>query len=365
MHVDQDDPAGWPIVVTIHGIRTTGRWQKEFSDHLTRAKYRHVALDFGFFSAISLLMPWNRASKVEWFHQIYSERLSGRKRYPSVVAHSFGSYIVAKAMLKYDDIFFEKIILCGSIINPKYPWTDVIIKRRQCVAVLNEAGKRDFWARISEWVISDAGLSGVHGFEDDAGGAVKQIVHDQHRHSDYFYSQNYERRWVPFLQTGNVLPLLVVSHSVVNWKFRSIGFFAMVLFVLSMFHFFVDEKSRGGNAPFVSGDQHVEGGVQKKPVSYTCINGSLYADGISNRKASVCIDENYTLSCAGSDVVLYASAGGCKAEEKNRMFCEDGVLYAGETILAERGDWMCMGEEYLLSCDGDTYKFSPPVDRCR
>lgn len=215
----ENDPATWPVVISIHGIRTTGRWQKELNDVLTSAGFRHVPLDFGFFSALSLLMPWSRSRKVEWFHRTYSEKFAGGGRKPSVIAHSFGSYIVTRAMLKYDDIRFERVILCGSIVSRSYPWRAVLLARDQADAVLNEAGGRDMWAAMVEWVVSDAGASGVSGFEDTAEGRLVQLIHERHAHSDYFYRQNYERRWLPFLQGRPVQPVMPAGGGRMNRKF--------------------------------------------------------------------------------------------------------------------------------------------------
>ncbi|TXH76278.1 MAG: hypothetical protein E6Q88_02695 [Lysobacteraceae bacterium] len=215
----REKPSDWPVVLTIHGIRTTGDWQRELTDVLTRHGFRHVPLGFGFFRAVSLLMPWSRARKVEWFRKIYSDKFAVAECLPSVIAHSFGSYIVTKAMLKYSDIRFDRMILCGAIVSRAYPWSTVLIQRNQARTVLNEAGGRDSWARLVEWVVSDAGSSGVSGFEDLADGRVMQLIHERHEHSDYFYRQNFEQRWIPFLRGGEATQTVPVGEDAFNWKF--------------------------------------------------------------------------------------------------------------------------------------------------
>lgn len=226
-----EKPSDWPVVITIHGIRTTGDWQREFTDVLTQHGFRHVPLGFGFFKAVSLLIPWSRARKVEWFRRVYSDKFASADRLPSVVAHSFGSYIVTKAMLKYDDIRFDKVILCGSIVSRKYPWSTVLTQRNQASAVLNEAGGRDVWAGLVEWLVSDAGSSGVSGFEDTADGRLTQLIHERHEHSDYFYRQNFEKRWVPFLSGKAVQKVIPAGDDGVNWKF---AFTATVVLALAI-----------------------------------------------------------------------------------------------------------------------------------
>jgi hypothetical protein len=56
-------------VLTLHGIRTRGTWQKELVPALNGAGFNTVPLAYGFFWALALLIPRLRARKVEWFRQ--------------------------------------------------------------------------------------------------------------------------------------------------------------------------------------------------------------------------------------------------------------------------------------------------------
>lgn len=234
-----DDPLNWPVVISIHGIRTTGKWQKDLTDELMRQKFRHIPLDFGFFMALSMLMPWCRSRKVEWFHEKYSDFTIQNSKKPSLIAHSFGSYIAAEAMWKYSDIKFDKIILCGSIVSVDYPWTDIILKREQVGSVLNEAGAQDIWSKLVGWVVKDAGPSGVNGFLDDASNKVIQLKHASHRHSDYFYSQNYHGRWIPFLKGSNPKEIINLRQTRINWKFYATLTVILTSFILSSIYLYL------------------------------------------------------------------------------------------------------------------------------
>ena len=61
---------------------------------------------------------------------------SGR---PSVIAHSFATYLLGNALLHYPYLRFNRVLLCGSILPPSFPW-DAIIDRGQVQAVRNEYG---------------------------------------------------------------------------------------------------------------------------------------------------------------------------------------------------------------------------------
>jgi hypothetical protein len=214
------EKVGRPVVISLHGIRTRGTWQKELTEELQRGGIDHVPLDYGFFMALQLLLPGSRRRKVLWFRDEYThcvERHGGAR--PSVIAHSFGSYVVARALEMFGEVRFDQVILCGSIVRRDYPWSRVV--GRQVGRVLHEFGRQDFWARVVGFVVADAGPSGCRGFLDLAEGRVAQRYHPEFRHSDYFYRLSYRQNWVPFLQgreSGDAPPL---ADRGPNWLFRS------------------------------------------------------------------------------------------------------------------------------------------------
>ena len=206
------------IVISLHGIRTRGEWQKEsLTRELGDAGFIHVPLDYGFFSSVRLVLPWSRRKQVDWFRDKYTQH--ARDGEVSIIAHSFGSYLVARAMQIYPEMVFDRIILCGSIVQRDYPWSKRIANG-QCSGVLNDYGQVDIWARVAEYVVSDAGPSGVDGFTDEADGNVTQREHPEFRHSDYFFELNYRKNWIPFLQGKPPESLTRADRPYVNWKFR-------------------------------------------------------------------------------------------------------------------------------------------------
>jgi hypothetical protein len=207
------------VVMSLHGIRTRGTWQKELAPELSRHGWVTAPLDYGFFGAIGLLLPWARRKRVDWLRDEYSRSCTqlGCSR-PSIIAHSFGTYLVARSIEVYE-LQFDRIIFCGSIVRRDFPWSEVF-SRDLVRHVLNDYGRLDVWARIAEWVVQDAGQSGLEGFKDNAGGRVVQREHAAFRHSDYFYLKNYQDNWVPFLRGETPPAQLVLSRGGANWRFR-------------------------------------------------------------------------------------------------------------------------------------------------
>jgi len=207
-----------PHVLSLHGIRTRGKWQKEITDAFGRASIWHSPLDYDYFLFIKLVIPFTRRNKIKWLQEEYTKYVKGSR--PSLIAHSYGTYIVARALERYPEIELDRVIFCGSIVERVYDWSH-IINRGQVNRVLNDYGRQDIWARLVGWVVKDAGDSGRTGFEDKAGGKVLERYHPKWGHSDYFYSLNYEKNWIPFLKGTDPPPLESSGRRHKNWKFRT------------------------------------------------------------------------------------------------------------------------------------------------
>lgn len=231
------------LVISIHGIRTRGAWQKEVNSDLQKSGFRHELLDYGHFWAFQLLIPGMRAKKVEWFRREYEKSVAGLKSRPSIIAHSFGTYIVAGALLKYREILFDRLILCGSIVRRDYPWSR-LLENGQGNAVLNEYGSRDIWAKLAQWAVADAGASGAEGFEI-SDPALYQRRRPQFRHSDFFFPLNYEKNWIPFLR-GLEPEAQVLEHNArPNWRFGLICGLGIACLIGAVIFLLIFFKSRG------------------------------------------------------------------------------------------------------------------------
>jgi len=220
------------LVLSLHGIRTRGAWQKVLNPELEDAGFRHVPLDYGFFRAIKLLIPRLRERQVEWFRDEYT-RIRDRypREIPSVIAHSFGTYLVAYALERYREIVFDRVIFSGSIVRRDFDWSRAV-SSGQINGLLNECAKRDIWVRLAAWMISDAGPSGVRGFTDLANGAIRERHHELLKHSDYLYPLNYRDNWIPFLKRGDPHELQPINHMQVNRRFVALLIGAIILVIL-------------------------------------------------------------------------------------------------------------------------------------
>src|SRR4051812_40871012 len=96
------------VICPLHGIRTLAAWQKGLSDLLARYGWvcRLERWSYGRFSILAFVTPWTREAKLGWLRRQYDAEMNDRRmtaekdQPPSVVAHSFGTYILGYTLLR-------------------------------------------------------------------------------------------------------------------------------------------------------------------------------------------------------------------------------------------------------------------------
>lgn len=197
-------PSQRPAVVSLHGIRTRGAWQKDLVATLSSEGLHCIPLDYGNYAFVSFVRSGSRRAKVDWFRAEFGRLTGDLDQPPDVIAHSFGTLILCEALRIYPEIRCNRLILCGSIVSREYPWAEVIGQGR-VQQVLNERGGRDIWVKSVGLVIRDAGSSGVHGFVESADQHVLERYFPDWRHSDFF-SKLHFKSWLAYLRAEDPGP---------------------------------------------------------------------------------------------------------------------------------------------------------------
>ena len=194
-------------VVTIHGMNTRGAWQEEYSWRLARV--------YGYSVPVAIYKYGN--IKVSpflfWRCSHYTRRLTENlRRYstnrredgygdrPDVIAHSFGTWLLYRALKADSSLQVGRVILTGSIIPPDFDWKP-LMDSGQVGAVLCHHAARDIVVRMAQYGICDAGPSGYCGFNGKE--TVIHKLEPTFEHSDFFSSKHLETVmedvWRPFL----------------------------------------------------------------------------------------------------------------------------------------------------------------------
>ncbi len=233
-------------VVLIHGIRTEADWQDMVVAKLQEAgKIEVIPIKYGYFDAIRFWFPvWSRRQPIARVtEQIRILQSKSSDNELTVIAHSFGTYILGHILRRCADIKIDRIILCGSVLPQNFPWGEVAHRRIKDGNIVNECGKRDIWPLLARSASWGYGSSGTHGFGDVL---VKDRFHN-YQHSEYFDEKFVEKYWVSLIREGkfvqsdwaaqrpttpwwaSVLPLLPL-----RWVIPPVALLVIAILILSL-----------------------------------------------------------------------------------------------------------------------------------
>jgi hypothetical protein len=135
------------LVMSIHGYLSLGKWQGIASDVIRDHELIPCEFKYGFTVRFD---KWKINGLVERFKDWYFQEVKNHLyrfdepfHRPSIICHSLGSWIVAKALQKYPEIKFDKVFLHGSIIPRSFNWYPLIIGD-QVNKIITERSKKDF-----------------------------------------------------------------------------------------------------------------------------------------------------------------------------------------------------------------------------
>lgn len=211
--LDRKAPRDVPWVLVLHGMNTHGTWQEELTWLIARSYKRMVPVAIYKYGTVrpGALFAWRQrmilrrviAKFVALSEQARDAELSSR---PDVIAHSFGTWLIAHALAD-PRVRIGRLILLGSIVRPDFPWQQWIDEKK-VEFVLNHGATKDFWVKAAQFAIPDSGPGGRIGYL----APVRNVAAEGLGHSDYFNPQSRMRDlfttvWRPFLSWQNDPPL--------------------------------------------------------------------------------------------------------------------------------------------------------------
>jgi len=194
------------ILLSIHGVESDGSWQDQIDPSFHGiAGFLHRKYRFGRFPFYKTSSTEACEKEIVAFGKAWDEVYLATKIVPSVIAHSFGTYIVCRSLLRFSSISFDRLILCGSIVDRDFDWA-FLIKQGRVRAVLNEKSGQDtivakFRSPTLCKLIEGSGPSGLDGFSQ---AVVVERDNPKFMHSDAFILRSHcDLFWRPFV-FGNV-----------------------------------------------------------------------------------------------------------------------------------------------------------------
>lgn len=141
------------IVVTIHGIRTGGLWQKKITPYLAQHGLIPYHIDYGWFSALKFFFRPFRDRQLQNVREELRDLIdrTGVRRV-SVIAHSFGTFLVMAALESDNgELRYDRIVLTGSILPRDYDWK-YVLDCKWAIAVCNVRATSDWVVGLANFV---------------------------------------------------------------------------------------------------------------------------------------------------------------------------------------------------------------------
>jgi pimeloyl-ACP methyl ester carboxylesterase len=193
---------GLHVILLIHGIRTEGVWQDKLYAKLKKSPTTlPVIVGFPYQDVFSFWFPslFRRYPIERVEREIRNAIKDNPHSHISVVAHSFGTYVISEILTRRPDIQLYRLLLCGSIIDRTYPWD--ALKNIPTEEVVNDVGTKDILPATARMVSWGYGNSGTFGFRT---GKIKDRFFN-FGHSDFFTDQHIDDYWIPYLVDGEIV----------------------------------------------------------------------------------------------------------------------------------------------------------------
>lgn len=195
-------------VIMIHGIRASAKWSDLVRRHLKEIpNLRVAAIEYGYVDVVRFWLPW-RAGLVSNIRRRINDRHAealedAEKRgesdcLVSVIAHSFGSYALTRAIEDNLQLRLHHVVLCGAIVPHSFRWE--AYTRNISGKVVNERGARDVWPAMAQAMSWGYGATGTFGASQSR---VEDRLHDLD-HGGFFTDDFVERFWVPLFRDGEI-----------------------------------------------------------------------------------------------------------------------------------------------------------------
>jgi internalin A len=201
--VDSDKDTKPHVVILIHGIRTQASWQNELRNTLEKEGFVVEPTNYQYYDLVRFLFPWQLfAGPVtnNITEQIRQTLAMNKGADCSIIAHSFGTFVLTRILRDNADLDFNRIIFCGSVVPQKFRFQDY--RKRFEAPLLNEIGTRDFWPVFAEVVTFGYGAAGTYAFRRPG---TRDRLHNRKAHSDFLNRDFCKKYWIPFLRDGTII----------------------------------------------------------------------------------------------------------------------------------------------------------------
>lgn len=188
------------VLITLHGIRTYGKWQKSFNKVLNEntSNFVHYTMNYGFVGFFSVYFPFLRGvilqKAIKDIEQIIHENSN---KDIHIIAHSFGTYIIIKFLMSRQLNKKIKTLILAASILPRSFFKKVDLTCN-VERMINDCGNKDHMLFLNNLLSVKFGDSGRIGFNIPNN---LQMCNRYFKgsHKLYFSNEFYKKFWLPYL----------------------------------------------------------------------------------------------------------------------------------------------------------------------
>lgn len=238
------------LVVTVHGIRTKGKWQEKLKEAVAIKEGFHACIPYKYrYFSFFKLFTRSKGNALDLFksnlRDLFDEHPNSEVY---IFAHSFGTYLVYEALQEMtlaDCPKIKNIVFAGSVLRSDSRVTE-LANTLNIDRVINDCGRRDIPLLLSECFLKGMGMAGIVGFY---GFTTERITQRKFSGGHSFFETApdfYSKYWLPILDDQIVVDdvefnvsnkekdiRLYILHNVKYfvWLFIIVSFFLALLWV--------------------------------------------------------------------------------------------------------------------------------------
>ncbi|MGJ8645761.1 MAG: hypothetical protein ACSHXJ_02630 [Marinomonas colpomeniae] len=191
-------------VITVHGIRTYGEWQKNLNSLLIESGIKNpIRLDYQIYNAFTLFSKKETRKNINNLKKLI---LSIDNANIYLVGHSFGSHLIVNAVKELIESGknppISAIIISGSVIKTDFNWS---VLTENNIEIINDCGTNDYTLYLSEIFVPDLGMTGKIGINSTSKNIRNRFI--KGGHSDFFKRNFIEDYWIPIITKDHIIDI--------------------------------------------------------------------------------------------------------------------------------------------------------------
>src|SRR5688500_7592203 len=203
------------LVILVHGIRDIARWQNEVGRALETEGFIVEHTSYGRLNLLAFLAPigyFRKKAAARVWTDIQHARMLHPEADVSIIAHSFGTFVVTRILKEQFALQLNRLLLCGCVVRYDFPFEQ--IQNRFIPPLVNDVGTADPWPAMAESLTTGYGSAGTFGFNRPG---VRDRYHNGKNHGHFLNAEFAKTYWAPFLRDGTVAGGGVEAESPPLW----------------------------------------------------------------------------------------------------------------------------------------------------